>query len=109
MCLCLLLTGSCLEVGFCFSLCSFELKLWLHSQSDDVGFHLTNQYILMLQLIDTKVYVPVMPFLLIFGQIWPKTGLFSKWAQQTNSRPSFLDSALNLDIGTAKTSDGSFS
>ena len=38
----------------------------------------------------------------IFGQKWPKIGLFSKWARQTNSRPSFLDSAFNLGIGTAK-------
>ena len=38
---------------------------------------------------------------LIFDQKWPKTRLFSKWAQQTNSRPSFLDSAFNLSIGTA--------
>ena len=37
-----------------------------------------------------------------FWPKWPKTGLFSKWAQQMNSRPSFLDSAFNLDIGTAK-------
>ena len=45
----------------------------------------------------------------IFGQKWPKTGLFSKWAQQTNSRPSFLDSAFNLGIGTSKASNASFS
>ena len=33
-----------------------------------------------------------------------KSGFFSKWAQQTNFRPRFLDLAFNLGIGTAKTS-----
>ena len=33
MCLFLLLTRSCPEVGFCFSLCPIEAKWWLHSQS----------------------------------------------------------------------------
>ena len=41
MCLFLLLTRSCPEVGFCFSLCPIEAKWWLHSQSwGDVRFHL---------------------------------------------------------------------
>ena len=44
-----------------------------------------------------------------FGQKWPKIRLFSKWARQTKFRPSFLDSAFNLGIGTAKTSNTSFS
>ena len=32
MCLFLLLTRSCPEVGFCFSLCPIEAKWWLHSE-----------------------------------------------------------------------------
>ena len=36
-----LLTRSCLEVGFCFSLCPFEAKWRPHSQSlGDARFHL---------------------------------------------------------------------
>ena len=32
---------SCLEVGFCFSLCPFAVRWWPHSQSlGDAGFHL---------------------------------------------------------------------
>ena len=37
---------------------------------------------------------------------WPKTGRFSTLAQHTNFfRPIFMCLALNLDIGTAKTSN----
>ena len=34
MCLCLLLTRSCLEVGFCFSLCPMTEPLWMFKKSD---------------------------------------------------------------------------
>ena len=43
-------------------------------------------------------------FFLFFSK-WAKichNRIFLKWAWQTNSRPSFLDSALNMDIGNAK-------
>ena len=40
ICLCLLLTKSCLVVEFGFLLCPFEVRWWPHSQSfDDEGFH----------------------------------------------------------------------
>ena len=41
MCLCLSLTKSCPEVGFCFSLCPFAVRWLPHSQSlGDAKFHL---------------------------------------------------------------------